>query len=81
MNMAKLKIFNYKVTIKPYFEREPFRIRAHTKVEAEKKMKKYTSMCDYARYELDCTMAIPDSEYDKQYKIYVSENEVVKNGR
>ncbi len=79
--MAKLKIFNYKVTIKPYFEREPFRIRAHTKVEAEKKMKKYVAMCDYARYELDYTIAIPDSEYEKQYRIYVSENEVVKNGR
>ena len=33
------------------------------------------------RNDEDMARRYEDSEYEKQYKIYVSENEVVKNGR
>jgi hypothetical protein len=73
--MANLKIFNYDV------DNDTFRIRAHTREEAEKKMKKYAKRLEWKSYQYNSMTNIPTEEYEMQYRIYVSENEVVNNGR
>ena len=70
--MANLKIFNYIV------DNDTFRIRAHTRAEADNKMKKYAERLEWKSYKYNSVTNIPTEEYEKQYKIYVSENEVIK---
>ena len=70
--MANLKIFNYIV------DNDTFRIRAHTRAEADNKMKKYAERLEWKSYQYNSVTNIPTEEYEMQYKIYVSENEVIK---
>lgn len=70
--MANLKIFNYIV------DNDTFRIRAHTRAEADNKMKKYAERLEWKSYQYNSVTNIPTEEYEMQYKIYVSENEVSK---
>ena len=70
--MANLKIFNYIV------DNEAFRIRAHTRAEADNKMKKYAEMLQWKSYQYDSVTNIPTEEYEMQYKIYVVENDIFK---
>lgn len=70
--MANLKIFNYDV------DNDTFRIRAHTRAEADNKMKKYAERLEWKSYQYNSVTNIPTEEYEMQYKIYVSENEVSK---
>lgn len=70
--MANLKIFNYIV------DNDTFRIRAHTRAEADNKMKKYAERLEWKSYQYNSVTNIPTEEYEMQYKIYVSENGVIK---
>ena len=70
--MANLKIFNYIV------DNDTFRIRAHTRAEADNKMKKYAERLEWKSYQYDSVTNIPTEEYEMQYKIYVVENDIFK---
>ena len=70
--MANLKIFNYIV------DNDTFRIRAHTRSEADNKMKKYAEMLEWKSYQYNSVTNIPTEEYEMQYKIYVVENDIFK---
>ena len=70
--MANLKIFNYIV------DNETFRIRAHTRAEADNKMKKYAERLEWKSYQYNSVTNIPAEEYEMQYKIYVVENDIFK---
>lgn len=70
--MANLKIFNYIV------DNETFRIRAHTRAEADNKMKKYAERLEWKSYQYNSVTNIPTEEYEMQYKIYVVENDIFK---
>ena len=70
--MANLKIFNYIV------DNETFRIRAHTRAEADNKMKKYAERLEWKSYQYDSVTNIPTEEYEKQFRIYVVENDIFK---
>ena len=70
--MANLKIFNYIV------DNDTFRIRAHTRAEADNKMKKYAERLEWKSYEYDSVTNIPTEEYEKQFRIYGVENDIFK---
>lgn len=70
--MANLKIFNYIV------DNETFRIRAHTRAEADNKMKKYAERLEWKSYQYNSVTNIPTEEYEMQYRIYVVENDIFK---
>lgn len=70
--MANLKIFNYIV------DNDTFRIRAHTRAEADNKMKKYAERLEWKSYQYNSVTNIPTEEYEMQYKIYVVENDIFK---
>ena len=70
--MANLKIFNYIV------DNDTFRIRAHTRAEADNKMKKYAERLEWKSYQYDSVTNIPTEEYEMQYRIYVVENDIFK---
>ena len=70
--MANLKIFNYIV------DNDTFRIRAHTRAEADNKMKKYAEKLEWKSYQYNSVTNIPTEEYEMQYKIYVVENDIFK---
>lgn len=70
--MANLKIFNYIV------DNDTFRIRAHTRSEADNKMKKYAEMLQWKSYQYNSVTNIPTEEYEKQFRIYGVENDIFK---
>lgn len=70
--MANLKIFNYIV------DNDTFRIRAHTRAEADNKMKKYAERLEWKSYQYNSVTNIPTEEYEMQYRIYVVENDIFK---
>ena len=70
--MANLKIFNYIV------DNETFRIRAHTRAEADNKMKKYAERLEWKSYQYNSVTNIPTEEYEKQFRIYGVENDIFK---
>lgn len=70
--MANLKIFNYIV------DNDTFRIRAHTRAEADNKMKKYAERLEWKSYQYNSVTNIPTEEYEKQFRIYGVENNIFK---
>lgn len=70
--MANLKIFNYIV------DNDTFRIRAHTRAEADNKMKKYAESLEWKSYQYNSVTNIPTEEYEKQFRIYDVENDIFK---
>lgn len=70
--MANLKIFNYDV------DNDTFRIRAHTRAEADNKMKKYAERLEWKSYQYNSVTNIPTEEYEKQFRIYGVENDIFK---
>lgn len=70
--MANLKIFNYIV------DNDTFRIRAHTRAEADNKMKKYAERLEWKSYKYNSVTNIPTEEYEKQFRIYGVENDIFK---
>lgn len=70
--MANLKIFNYIV------DNYTFRIRAHTRAEADNKMKKYAERLEWKSYQYNSVTNIPTEEYEKQFRIYGVENDIFK---
>ena len=70
--MANLKIFNYIV------DNHTFRIRAHTRAEADNKMKKYAERLEWKSYQYNSVTNIPTEEYEKQFRIYGVENDIFK---
>lgn len=70
--MANLKIFNYIV------DNDTFCIRAHTRAEADNKMKKYAERLEWKSYQYNSVTNIPTEEYEKQFRIYGVENDIFK---
>lgn len=70
--MANLKIFNYIV------DNDTFRIRAHTRAEADNKMKKYAERLEWKSYQYNSVTNIPTEEYEMQFRIYGVENDIFK---
>lgn len=70
--MANLKIFNYIV------DNDTFRIRAHTRAEADNKMKKYAERLEWKSCQYNSVTNIPTEEYEKQFRIYGVENDIFK---
>ena len=70
--MANLKIFNYIV------DNDTFRIRAHTRAEADNKMKKYAERLEWKSYQYNSVTNIPTEEYEMQFRIYDVGNDIFK---